>query len=486
MPTLGDYLENMGYRMGGYESVTVSVDPDSSDLTAQRLVISSDWFDLDKKASVDQFKHVYVPRYANARTIRKNGYGRYSKHRFTAPSSSTYILTVWGYGSTSSLAYNASSSTIETAIKAISADLAGITVTGTYPEFVIDLVDEDITIETDSGTIYGGLGYNEVTRPFTRALRRGDQTVVSALLPFVPQDGWTGMIEAVNMALARMPYTDRLPITITDDETANSIDITTLYPSIKTQSQIKALYNPTQWRMTASYTPPGSSTYTLTVTTYTALGTTAAIAYNASAATVQSALRAISGLELVEVTGTSPLTIVLPSTWYYNPVLTASAGTVGTTTVERLYPLRRSVSPFRLVLEGHRRILEIDDTWPVGHTLFIQAERQGDSSIAYQTDYQTAQSTTWTEGEGLRLVGWSDQAPLDVNDVGAVAYWLACVQMMSKGPEADRKFWAEQELRAGQAAVSIKLSDLPVDPGLKSSVGLSGQGTWGTKGWVGW
>lgn len=484
MPYLYEYLKHVGDRLNGMEIDTVSVDPDPSDVAAQRKVISTRLFDLDKQASVHQFKHIWVPRYENQRTIRKNGYGRLPQAYFTAPASGTYTLTVWGFGTTASLAYNATAQQIQAAIQAANAQLASFTVSGTYPNYVIDFVSDEYALEASAGTLQSGLGYAEVSRPFTRALRRGDTYLMTALLPFENQDNFTGIIPAINQALARMTFIDRLPFTLTstDDQTF-ALDG---YPFLETRDQVTALYEPTSWELTTTFTPPASGTYTLTLTTHVTSGPTAALSFDATAAQIQAALRALAGCELLQVTGTSaPYTVVLPSTWYYHPTLTASAGTVGPQTRRRLYPLRRAASSFRVVLEGERRYLEIDDVFPTGHTVFLGVEIPGNSKVCPQVDYQTP-GTTWTWGSNQTLKGYYDQAVLGVEEVGTIAYYYACKTMASRGPATDREFWLAQEFKAGQAAASIKLRDLPDDPKPQASALWSGVGGWGTKGWGGW
>lgn len=485
MPTLRDYLLNIGDRLGGIERGTVSMDPDSSEQASQRRVISASLFDLDKQATAHQYKHLYVPRYDNQRTISKNGFGRLSKAKFTAPSSGSYTLTVWGFGTTSSLtggALGSNAAAIQSALTGISG-LEAVTVTGTYPDFLIDLVDDEYAIEASAGSIESGFGYTEVTRPFTKALRAGDEYLMLSMLPFYNQDNFTGVIPAINMALASLYFTDRIPFTVEfEGQQTWSLED---HPWLQTQDQVTSLFAPTQWELVVPFTPPGSSTYTLTVTTHEAVGTTAAIAYDASASTVQAALRAVAGLESAEVTGTSPLTITISDFWYYNPVLTASAGTVGTPEIRRQYPVRRSTAPYRVVLEGPKRYLDLDYSYALGHTIFLQVERPGNTKVCRQTDYET-EGTTWTEGDNLKLEGYMDQSPLGVEEVGVVAYWRACQSMAKYGPGADRSFWAALSIDAGQAAAGIKLRDLPTDPNPKASASGAGQGTWGTKSWSGW
>lgn len=486
MPTLEDYLLNLGDRLGGMETGTVDMDPDTSDSAAQRKIISARLFDLDKQASIHQYKHVWIPRYENWRMVKKNGYGRLAKSRLTAPSSteapSGYTLTVWGFGTATIPAYNSNAATIQGLLTAI-AGLEGATVTGTYPEFIVDLVSEEYTLEASVGTVESGFGFIEMARPFTKALTQGTTWLMQALLPFENQENFTGLIPAINNALARMTFVDRIPFTVSEDG-QQTFELTD-YPWLETQDQALALFAPTQWQLSVPFTPPGSSTYTLTVTSHEAMGTTSALAYTATADQIQTALRAIPGCETAEVTGTGTFTITISKFWYYNPTLTASSGTVGTSTITREYPLRRSVSPWRIVLEGQKRFLELDYSFSIGHTIFLEVERPGDSKLCRQTDWQTP-GTTWINGYKLKLAGWQDQANLGADEVGAVAFWLAAKAMAQRGPQAERQYWATVEQKAGEAAAGIKLRDLPEDQNPKAGVGNAGTGAWGTKSWGGW
>lgn len=486
MPTLEEYILNLGDRVGGMEVGTVDMDPDSSDSAAQRKIISARLFDLDKGATIHQFKHVYIPEYENARLLKKNGYGRLAKARFTAPSSteapSGYTLTVWGFGTATIPAYNSTASVIEGLLTAI-AGLESVTVSGTYPNYIVDLVSEEYSLEASAGTVESGFGYVETPRPYTRALTQGMTWVMQALLPFENMENFTGLIPAVNNALARLTFVDRLPFTVTEED-QQTFELSD-YPWLETHDQAVALFAPTQWRLEVPFTAPGSSTYTLTVTTHEAVGTTAALAYNATASEIQTALRAVTGLETAEVTGTGPFTITISKFWYYNPTLTASSGTVGTPSITREYPLRRSVSPWRIVLEGQKRYLEIDYSFSIGHTVFLEVIRPGDSKVCRQTAWDT-EGTTWTNGYKLKLEGWSDQAALGADEVGAVAFWLTAKAMAQRGPQAERQYWATIEQKAGEAAAGIKLRDLPEDLNPKAGVSNAGTGSWGTKSWSGW
>jgi hypothetical protein len=76
---------------------------------------------------------------------------------------------------------------------------------------------------------------------------------------------------------------------------------------------------------------PTGGTFTLTVPIAGA-GTTAAIAFNAAASAVQTALRALPGLGGVTVTGSGPYTVTFPSTLGNVPQMTATSSLTGGTT----------------------------------------------------------------------------------------------------------------------------------------------------------
>lgn len=466
-------------RLGACQTLTVSANPDTTDAAAQRKVISTDLYSIDKTLTALGQANLWVGSLNEGNKIRSNSYTAVAKAVLVEPTTSTYSLTFYGYGTTSTLdPSTTTSSTIQTAVRNVSVSLAAVTVTGSGP-FVITLPSASITLELTrvgtpsdtTGSVTQGLASVEAIRPFTTALTRGTLVHLFAKYPADDRDGLVGMTTLVNQALARLWFIDQLHVHSTDTDSQQVSFSLDAYPWLKTRSQILRVYAPVRWKHTFSYTVPGSS-HTLSLDVgYAANLTTGSLVGSATASAIQTAisdaLSANDAVGTVTVTSNgSARTVTVEDSQYADWALTVSTGAVVTTTRERMDDLR-FVDGYRLRFHGETLTLEWDFPWQRGQTWFLEVYRPADTWTAAQTSYGV-EGTTWaTSTSGL--TNDYDQCVPDLGEVASMAHYLACRQLALYGPGQESKFWRDEQRRAALIAAQIKSLDLPMDnePGFR-------------------
>lgn len=461
MPTLRDYRHEVARKLGGFKLATVTLAPDPLDTLAQRQVLSAALYDSDKGSKGYSNQFCWVGKYRDQRRFRESGYRSLAYSVFIPPASGTYTLTFYGYGTTDPIAFGANSATVQAAIVALGAGLATVTVSGDGNPFVISLPDV-IDTEISAGTMVstGGIGAIEVQRGFTRALVPGDEIEIHSRLPVEDDDNIQGLNALINMALRRMWFIDKFPIT----PVTNSRGVKTFYglegePWMTNKRQLIAIYGSTLHELVATFTPPGSGTYTLQLTNAPTTYITDELAFDATGQAIQDELQAETGLNItVSPLGSSATyTITLPETYYAVPTLAASTGTVVNVRNRLEEPTRHStVTTFEY--DGETPYIK-NYLGQEGQSFFIEAYRPALTWICPQASYGVLGDTWESSTEGL--VDDYDQAVPTIEAVASVVYGLACRQLANMGPAHERGAWEDEARRAERGSAATKLYDLP-------------------------
>lgn len=312
--TLREIRHTVSRKLGGFNTGLVSIAPDASDNLAQRSILSSKLFDAEKGSKGFAGHFAWIGKYKDERRVRENGYRSLPYVVYTPPTSGTYTITAYGYGTSSSLAYNASTEDIATALQAIGQGLGSLSVSGGSGDPIVIALPDIIDVEISAGEVLstGGIGAVEVNRAFTKALQIGDEWEIHAKLPVEDGDEVQGLNWCINFAARKLTTIDKFPIT----PVRNSLGTKTFLGLsgeswLFDKKQIIGVYQPTEWEVIATFTPPDSSTYTLSVDIGSDLFTTSALAYDATNSEISDALSAaVTGITL-SVSGTTTKAITL-------------------------------------------------------------------------------------------------------------------------------------------------------------------------------
>lgn len=467
MPTRARLRALLAQRLGGYQSVTVSLPPDTTESAAQRLVLSTDLFDVDRPASSWGDSWAWVGRYGDGRRIKRSSYRSTSYAYLVAPTSAlgadeAFSLIFYGFGETSDITLSGTASVraaqIETEITSI-VGLESYTVSAiTTTTFKITMSSAvSVEISNANGSVTCGIGSVEATRPFRYGLPLGTTVELHSKLPAHSADGFTGLNDLLNQALSRLSFVDRLIFTADDDETT-VFEITE--PWLLNRSQAIRAYGPTDRSYSATFTPPGSGSYTLTIDVGLATDAELTLAYSASASALQTALNdaleAVGHQTEATVTGSGSFAITIPNTRYATPSITASSGTISAATTDRTETAYR-FDGWRFVFDGERRYIELDVAFAAGESWELEVYRPCSTWICQQEDYETTGSTWASSTVGLQAD--LDQCAGDEDAIVAIAHYLACRQLATQGPAADVLYWQSEAARAASIAAQIKLFD---------------------------
>jgi hypothetical protein len=478
---LRDARAALANKLGGFYRGTVSLDPDATDSLGQRSILCSELYDADRGSKGYSNQFVWVGKYKNQNRVRENGYRALPFAVYSPPTSGTYTITFYGFGTSAPIAFGANAATVLIAIQAIDPGLASVDVTGTDP-LIIHLPDI-IDVEISAGTLLaqGGIGAIETNKAFTHALRYQDEFEIHAKMPVRDADGIQGLNTIINMALRRMWFIDRFPITPGHNAQGTQTFFgLSGYDWLTSAKQVNAIYNPAQWTIVGTLTPPGSSTYTITLTMFNTSYTTAPIAFNANAATVQAALLTATNNLPITVTGTSPMTITFTPTFYAEPLFSVSAGTIANVRTMITSPTRAGVQ-WKFQYDGESPYLD-NYFGQEGYSFYIEAYRPAHSWIAPQLSYGTSGSIYQASNVGF--VDDYDLAVVDQEDLTAISYYLACKQLSMSGPATETKYWSDEAERAGVVAAGIKIFDLPLNDKPRGGM-FDFSGGWGSKGYWG-
>lgn len=483
-------------RLGGYQTITVSIDPDVTDAAAQRKVISTDLYSIDKTSPHLGQANLWCGRYNEGNKVRTNSYAALAKAVLTPPTTSNYTLKIYGYGQTdtgSPLTPASNAAAIQTAIRNVSASLSSVTVTGSSSPYTIaNLPSASVTIELvrvtasdTTGSVTQGLSYFDAIRPWSVGLPAGTEVELLAKYPAHDDAGLVGMNALINQALERLWFIDLLHFTSTDADSEQVVYSLASYPWLKTRAQILRVYAPCQWEYAATYTVPGSS-HTLSIDVgHGSSYTTDSLAGSATADAIQTALRTlfsendVQGTVTVTANGTSR-TVTVTDTRYADMDLTVSTGAAVTDVRTRTEALRFT-DGYRLKYLGEALEIEWDLPRQRGETWYVEVYRPASTWTCPQTDYQTL-GTTWASADD-GLENDLDQCVPDLHEVVSVVHYLACRQLSLYGPSQESKFWRDESRRAAAVAAYLKSLDLPKndEPGFRED-GLSSMRGWEAKG----
>src|SRR3954468_19459887 len=133
MPTRAAIRAEAMRRLGLFQTITVATDPDVTDSAAQRKIVTSDTYSIDRTSPAYGQANLWVGRYNEGNKVRQNSYLAVSKAILVPPTTSNYTLRLYGYGTTTSLTPSSNAGAIQTALRNISASLTAVTVSGSNP-----------------------------------------------------------------------------------------------------------------------------------------------------------------------------------------------------------------------------------------------------------------------------------------------------------------------------------------------------------------
>jgi hypothetical protein len=478
VPTTDDYCQRLARKLGVLETGTTSITPDYvTDADAARVIVAADLYDTE--GETDKFAHgfAYLPQSGQVARCHGNGYSRAEATLFTPPGAGTYTLTMHGYGATAAIAFGASAATVQAAIRLV-AGFEDATVVASGSNLLIDLGTENpVDITPSTGTVVSrGLGRVKLSRPLSAVPAAGTAYELTGELPRTDYDGWRGLRSFVNDALAQTPFAYRVPLTATDARQA-VFDLSAEVDWLKLRKQVIGLYSSGQYDWAASFAPPGSGTYTLSLRLGATTYTTASLAYTASAAAVQAALEAaIAGTGVsVAVAAGSPMTLAVALSRLYPIVLTASAGTVsGQSTTEITEPSFLGPGGAFAYRNGFP-VFESDPFPSTTETLFLACHRRASTWIAPQTAWDTPAADSAFAASLVGLVGPSDRALPDEEQVANLAYAIVCEYLYDRTKDPE---WSKKLTRVGQQALYASIFDTQTERNPGRAGGLGSFGGW--------
>lgn len=462
MPTTDDYCQRLAQKLGILETGTTTLEPDLlTETDAVRVIVSESLYDSEGESDKFAGCFAFIPIDAQVARCHGNGFSMAEITRYTQPVSGVWDLTLVGYGTTATFTAPVSAATVQAAIR----DIAGFedaTVSGTSI-FQINLGSENpVDILSSFGTIVTrAVGRVRVTKPFSWILLLNRAFRITGPLPWVDYDGWKGLRSFVNDALGQTPFVYRVPLTATRAD-QRVFDLAAEVNWLKLRKQVIGLYSSGLYAWTASFTPPGSSTYTLSLRLGATTYTTASLAFSASAGAVQAALAtaiADTGVSIT-VSGTSPKTISIASSCLYPLIVTASAGTVGSQATTELTEPDFLGPGGAFSYRNGFPVFEADPFVSTTETRFLACYRRSSTWVAPQTDWQTPGPTSGYAASTTGLVSLSDQAQPDVEIIANLAYAMACEYLWDRTKD---DAWAKKLTRVGQQALWANVFDSQED-----------------------
>ena len=488
-------------KLGGHLIDTISLQLDVSNTAAQRTLVSAKLYDAERGTRSYSGAYAWIGRDGAQRRVKEGGYSQLSYAVYIVPTVA-YIIKLFGYGNTASIATTATDSFILDAVQGalggdsalidsvtlengVGASEVGERVVLEFTEVVDIAIVDAATGLTDVGTIdaQGGVGAIETVRGFNKLLTYGTEFELSPKLPVEDADSLQGVHTLTNNAAKKMWIIDRFPVT-PENTIMGTQQIFGLSNEtwLSNRKQIIAVYGPADHQLVSTLTSPTvTGTYTLTFDMGTNTYTTEAIAYDAVAATIETAVNAAFPIDFT-VTGTTTKIISSEVTRYAQPALTITitSGTGGTVTnvVTQLTDPIRQPTSWLFQYEGEKPY--VSDVWVgnEGESIFVEAYRPANTWVCRQASYGTS-GTVW-ESTTTGLVDDYDMLAVDVESLTALTHYLACEQLASLGPANEVKTWKKAMHEAAYVAAAVKTYDLPYND--KPGGGGLGGGTWGRKG----
>lgn len=382
-----------GGYLGGFKGL-VDADPELTDTEAARSLISAKLYDGEKMSNAYGGMYFWVPRYSDGRRAEARGYRVRYITIFEPPPSGQFVLRFYGFGETIEQPVGAPAESIQSAIHEVSEDLVDVEVSqDDEGDYLIHLPSK-IGMGSSSGRLRsaGGLGIVQMNRDFSQPLPKETLWYGSPLIPFDNEDGMTGLHGCINEALETIVIDDMYPIASVGAAASRdrAIQISGLTPWL-TADKITGYFAPTDWRAVITYMPPSSGVYTVAPKTVYTYDPSPPLAYNATGAQLEAALRAMN---LPAVTSTQNITVspqgaasTYVITWisqHHEATIVPSAGLIVDYSSAWLRP------PYGLTLvpwfqaNSHQPVIT-DPGFPEGASWFIGNRRSARSKICPQT-----------------------------------------------------------------------------------------------------
>jgi hypothetical protein len=431
VPTLDEVrtalLAYEGGYLGGFEG-TVDADPELTDPDAARTLISGSLFDGEKMSNAYGGMYFWIPRYSDGRRAEARGYRVRYTTVFEPPETGNFVLRFYGFGETMEQPVGAPAESVQAAISDISADLADVEVLQSDDgnAYLIHLPSR-IGMGSSTGRLrsQGGLGLILMNRDFSQPLMRGERWCGSPMIPFDNEDGMTGLHGCINNALDEIIIDDLYPIAATSPSAGRSraIQIWGLTPWLRPE-MITGYFAPTDWRATITFMPPSSGVYTVALKTSLTYDPSAPLAYNATGAQLEAALRASVGLPAAS----SPQSIrVSPQsaassytiTWHtqhHEATIVPSAGIItGYESIQLREPYPLTMTPWYHA-DGNQPLLT-DPGYEEGASWFVKVRRRAKTKVAPQTYPRKANGQLDTAAAPILGSQWVETDTGLVNDL---------------------------------------------------------------------
>lgn len=463
-------LRELGARkVGGWWSGTVDLPPSVTEADAMRVVLSARLARLERPPSDLSMAALWVGRYNQSRPVRSDSFRNLATLLFT-PGVTNPTFTFWGYGTVGPVALvgNDPIADAETLRGAISATpgLESVTVSSAGSGFRIEMPTEEYNAEVSAGTLTNGFGRIEAASAWSSALPVGTAWELSERLPFEDDGTNSGWNYLVNRALSYTPAIAQIPYTTTETDPMLTRVITLTQPWLRTRNQIHAIWRPFRRILTATFTPPGSGSYDLTLEMGLASPlVVAGLAYDASNETIAGALASALGEANLPTgagcTGSSTKTIRLTDVYYNDATIAASAGTIGSQELVQADP-RHRYDYFTFVPNRNVRTLELGAHLQPGQSILIEASCSADLWTCPQADEQTL-GTTWSTPATPGLVYDLDRADCDEELASEILASLACLELAKRDSD-QKKHWMDRAAIFADTAAALKLDvDRPTE-----------------------
>lgn len=191
--------------------------------------------------------------------------------------------------------------------------------------------------------------------------------------------------------------------------------------------------------------------------------TTASLNFNATGAQIQAALVAVVpstwAITVDPQSTNATFTLTMTPSFYASPSFTVSSGTV-TNTLTMITSPTRAGTQWKFQWDGEAPYLD-NYFSQEGYSFYIEAYRPAYSWTATQSAYGITDNV-WTSSS-TGLVNDYDQVAVDVDELAAIAYYIACKQLSLTGPTSDTAYWQAETQRAATVAAAIKTFDLPFE-----------------------
>lgn len=463
-------LSYEGGYLGGFSGI-VDADPDIDDLDAARSLISAKLYDGEKLSNAYGGHYFWIPKYADACRAEARGYRVRFITVFEPPLSGAFVLRFYGYGEIVEMPVGSPAEAIQQQVQELSEDLVDVDVylleDGAY-EFHLP---QRIGMGSSAGRLRaaGGLGLLLMNQDFSQPLAKGTEWHCSPVIPFETADGIAGIHTCINNALYDYVFDDQYPVEAIGNPSTRdrAIQIGGIAPGLQPE-EITGYYAPTNWESVITFVPPSSGVYSVSLKTSVAYGPhVTPLAYNATGAELEAALRSISG---VPRTASAGLVTVAPQgaasaytiTWrtmHHRATIVPTRGTVTSVDSRKLRETYgMSLSPYYQSAGGSPILT--DPGYEEGVSWFVGWKRRGHTRVLPQTYPRTSDGTLDTDADPIPGTEWVDSmrglendldytfVPMEKLVPAAFRYCLTAIAAGTQGGDQ-----ARFEAKAHEAAV---------------------------------